>query len=540
MNRMITIFSILCLSTSLFAVSTQVKLSGTVTKTGGGLLTGVTVTVKSATTITSTTGADGKFLLTQAAPVSQLQSPELSALQFSIKGSAFVFTLTSRNGHGSVEVYSAIGKRSYSSNLGNVQSSTQSVALSAFVSGLNIVRVNMNGKSYYCSVFRAGNQLHMKDGASDVSTDVKQVLSKSSSLLAVSAVTYVDTLVAKKTGFTDKLLPITSYIDSNLVITMDSIVSGACTAPKAGTSKSNPLFTDVYTADPAVMVDNCTFYITCGHDQGTSGFDLREWYLLKSTDMVNWTKSTPMKLSVFSWTNANAWAGQMIHAKNGKYYWYVPINDIVYSQDRMAIGVAVADSPEGPWKDALGKPLVNDSLEMATFGGTNIDGTPHTIDPTVFIDDDGQAYLQYGGFWTMVTAKLNPDMISFNGKLTITTPLDYFESPYLIKRNNIYYEIYARNGANPTRIDYATSTSPMGPWTWKGMILDTLPRVAGQDAATNHAGVGEFAGQWYIVYHVSNGPNGGLTYKREVALDKLTFNADGSIKPVTPSSGISF
>jgi beta-xylosidase len=256
--------------------------------------------------------------------------------------------------------------------------------------------------------------------------------------------------------------------------------------------------------------------------------------------MVNWTRTMPMNLKTFAWTNANAWAGQMIKAKNGKYYWYVPINDIVHSKDRMAIGVAVADSPEGPWKDALGKPLINDSLEMSTWGITNIDQTPHTIDPTVFIDDDGQAYLQYGGFWKMVTVKLNPDMITLSGKLTETTPYDYFESPYLIKRNKIYYEIYARGAANPTTIDYATSNSPMGPWTHRGTILAAMPKVAGQDETTNHAGVAEFAGQWYIVYHVSNGPNGGGTYRREVAIDKLTFNADGTIKPVTPSAALSF
>jgi Glycosyl hydrolases family 43 len=314
--------------------------------------------------------------------------------------------------------------------------------------------------------------------------------------------------------------------------------TGACTPPKAGTSKSNPIYTDVYTADPAVMVDNCTFYIACGHDQGTGGFVLNEWFLLKSTDMVTWTRTTPMSLKNFTWTNANAWAGQMIKAKNGKYYWYVPINNT--GNDRMAIGVAVADAPEGPWKDALGKPLIDDALEMSTFGITNIDQTTHTIDPTVFIDDDGQAYLQYGGFWSMATVKLNPDMITLAGKLTMTTPPNYFESPYLIKRNNVYYEIYAAGSANPTTIDYATSTSPMGPWTRKGTILPIMPKVSGQDEPTNHAGVAEFAGQWYIVYHVSNGPSGGGTYKREVAIDKMDFNSDGSIKPVTPSPALSF
>ena len=140
----------------------------------------------------------------------------------------------------------------------------------------------------------------------------------------------------------------------------------------------------------------------------------------------------------------------------------------------------------------------------------------------------------------MVTAKLNSDMISISGKLVESTPDNYFESPYLVKNGNLYYEIYAAGSANPTTIDYATSSSPMGPWTRKGTVLPTMTKVAGQDEPTNHAGVGKFAGQWYIAYHVSNGPNGGGTYKREVAIDKMTFNSDGTIKPVTPSTGLTF
>jgi hypothetical protein len=312
--------------------------------------------------------------------------------------------------------------------------------------------------------------------------------------------------------------------------------SGSCTPPKAGTSKTNPLFTDQYTADPGAMVDNCTFYIACGHDEGSTGFIMKEWFVLKSTDMVTWTKTVAMKLSTFAWADANAWAGQMIRGKNGKYYWYVPVNE---RGGGMAIGVAVADNPEGPWKDALGKALINDASEMANWNFTKDSDTPYTIDPTVFVDDDGQAYLQYGGFWRLVTMKLNTDMISINGKMVESTPSGYFESPYLTKRNNVYYEIYAAD-KNPATIDYATATNPMGPWTRKGTVLNALPQVTGQDAPTNHAAVAEFAGEWYIVYHVSNGPNGGGTYRREVAIDKLTFNTDGSIKLVTPSSALSF
>jgi beta-xylosidase len=222
--------------------------------------------------------------------------------------------------------------------------------------------------------------------------------------------------------------------------------------------------------------------------------------------------------------------------KAGKYYWYVPVNE---AGSGMAIGVAVADSPEGPFKDALGKALVDDAFEMSNMGFRTPSDTVYTIDPTVFIDTDGQAYLHYGGFGRLVMAKLNADMISINGKMQEVSPQDFFEAPFLIKRNTKYYEIYAA-GINPASIDYATSNSPLGPWTYGGRILDPLANVAGQDAATSHPGVAEFAGQWYLVYHLSNGPNGGGTYRREVAIDKLSFNANGSIQKVVPTSGLSF
>jgi hypothetical protein len=512
--------------TLLWSATPVIQLSGTVTRTTGGTaLSGVALSLVGQTS-TATSGTDGKFRISNVSTgLRGLHSPA-RPLDLSVESRDLVVASAMGAGAGRIEAYTMDGTRILETGL---EGTSLRIPASRLAPGLNRLVIRMDGSVQEARVLRIHDGLVLDRSASS-----------SGSALARTAAAAVDTLVASKTGFVSKRTPVAAYVDSNLAITLDSSTSTTCPTPVAGTSKSNPIFTDVYTADPAVMVDNCTFYIQCGHDQGTTGFDLREWYLLKSTDMVTWTRTTPMNLKTFAWTNANAWAGQMIHAKNGKYYWYVPINDIVHSQDRMAIGVAVADSPEGPWKDALGKPLVDDSLEMATWNITNIDQTPHTIDPTVFIDDDGQAYFQYGGFWTMVSAKLNPDMISFAGPLTKTTPLDYFESPYLVKRNNIYYEIYAHGAANPTTIDYATSSSPMGPWTHKGTILDTMPRVAGQDAPTNHAGVGLFAGQWYIVYHVSNGPNGGGTYKREVAIDKLNFNTDGTIQKVTPSSALKF
>jgi beta-xylosidase len=311
--------------------------------------------------------------------------------------------------------------------------------------------------------------------------------------------------------------------------------SGNCTPPAPGSRGTNPLFTDQYTADPAPFVDGCTFYIDCGHDEGNTGFVMREWFLLSSTDMVHWTKQVALRLSDFSWANANAWAGQMVK-KGSKYYWYVPVNQ---RGAGMAIGVAVADSPQGPFTDAIGKALVDDAFEMSNMGFARPENTVFTIDPTVFVDDDGQAYLQYGGFGRLVVTKLGDDMTSISGTMRESTPRGFFEAPFLFKRNGTYYVVYAA-GQNPATIDYATSANPLGPWTYGGRILDTLPNVPGQDAATSHSGVAEFGGQWYLVYHLSNGPNGGGTYRREVAVDKMTFNGDGTIQKIVPSSGVSF
>lgn len=313
-------------------------------------------------------------------------------------------------------------------------------------------------------------------------------------------------------------------------------VTGPCQGPAIGTKGSNPIAPHLFTADPAVLVHDCTFYITAGHDEGTYGFVMRDWYILSSADMVNWSDNggPKLSLSVFSWADANAWAGQMVE-RNGRFYWYVPINE---RGGGMAIGVAVADSPLGPFRDAIGAPLVNDAVEMRAFNYAQANQTVYTIDPTVFVDSDGQAYLAYGGFGRMVTVALSDDMISLKGQMVEQTPRGFFEAPYLTKRNAVYYMVYAA-GSNPATIDYATSGSPMGPWQYRGRILDALQGLPGQDAPTSHPAIAEFAGQWYLVYHLSNGPGGG-TYRRQVAVDKLTFNADGTIQKVTPSSGVSF
>jgi beta-xylosidase len=165
----------------------------------------------------------------------------------------------------------------------------------------------------------------------------------------------------------------------------------------------------------------------------------------------------------------------------------------------------------------------------------------------VYVDDDGKATMHYGSFGRVVHVTLGDDMISVTGtmkevNLGCINASDgktcFFEAAYLTKRNGKWYEIYAA-GSNPAAINYSMADNPAGPWVAKGRILDPLPTTS-TDGATNHSGVAEIAGQWYIVYHVSNGPNGGGTYHREVAIDKLNFNADGTIQKVVPSSGLTF
>ncbi len=156
--------------------------------------------------------------------------------------------------------------------------------------------------------------------------------------------------------------------------------SPACTiALLPGLARAdNPIVQHIYTADPAPMVHDGRVYLYTGHDEdGSTYFTMRDWRVFSSADMVNWTDhGTPMSLATFAWADANAWAGHVI-ARNGKFYWYVPVRQ--RSNGQMVIGVGVADSPTGPFRDALGRPLVGNG----------------EIDPHAFIDDDGQAYLYW-------------------------------------------------------------------------------------------------------------------------------------------------
>ncbi|MDI1466218.1 family 43 glycosylhydrolase [Catellatospora sp. KI3] len=299
-----------------------------------------------------------------------------------------------------------------------------------------------------------------------------------------------------------------------------SLACLAVVAPRTAHA-DNPIVQHIYTADPAPLVYNGRVYLYTGHDEDNSTyFTMRDWRVWSSADMVNWTDhGSPMSLSTFSWAGSDAWAGQAVY-RNGKFYWYVPVR---MSNGTQAIGVGVADSPTGPFRDALGRPLIQGS----------------EIDPTVYIDTDGQAYLYYGNprLWYV---RLNADMISYSGSPTqipLTTsafgtrsgdanrPTLYEEGPWFYKRNNLYYMVFAAKCCSEF-IAYSTSTGPTGPWTYRGTVMPTQG-----GSFTNHPGVIDFNGGSYFFYHNGALPGGG-GYTRSVAVEKFNYNSDGTIPTI--------
>ena len=274
----------------------------------------------------------------------------------------------------------------------------------------------------------------------------------------------------------------------------------------------NPVVQTKFTADPAPMVYRDTVYLYTSHDEDDAqGFTMRNWMCYTTQDMVNWIDHGIIAgLSTFRWANQNndAWAPQCIE-RDGKFYLYVP----VHQGGGNVIGVAVADNPFGPFKDPLGKPLIPQG------GGY--------IDPTVFIDDDGQAYL-YWGHTNPWYVKLNKDMISYSGDImrAEAKPRTYQEGPWLYKHAGHYYLAFASTCC-PEGIGYSMSDSPTGPWVFKGSIMDGDKRSDG-----NHPGIIDFKGKSYVF---------GFNYKlnweiaptkherRSVCVTEMTYNPDGTI-----------
>lgn len=296
------------------------------------------------------------------------------------------------------------------------------------------------------------------------------------------------------------------------------------TTIKKESSINNPIITDKYTADPAALVHDDTVYLYVGHDQAPidkNFYEMNEWLVYSSTDLVNWTEHpVPLKPSDFEWAAHSAWAAEVIE-KDGKFYWYVTVEHATIHGK--SIGVAVANSPIGPFKDAIGKALITNNM---TTKNTQISWDD--IDPTVFIDDDGQAYLFWGNtacYW----AKLKDNMIELDGEIHTVDLPNFTEAPWIHKRGEWYYLSYAYQF--PEKTAYAMSKSITGPWEYKGILNE----LAG-NTNTNHQAIIEYQNNWYFIYHTGGiQPHGG-SFRRSVCIDKLNYNEDGTMKRVVMTS----
>jgi hypothetical protein len=294
------------------------------------------------------------------------------------------------------------------------------------------------------------------------------------------------------------------------------VVASAVTGPgQAGAA--NPVIADRFVADPSAHVFNGRMYLYLTDDETNSGkyWDSKSWRSYSSADLVDWNDHGDVfSVSGFSWASQYAWAPEAAE-RNGRYYLYLPV-------DRTKIGVATSASPTGPFTDARGNPLVDKARD------SNVGDEP--IDPMVFTDSDGQSYLYFGTRKPKVV-RLGADMTSTTGPITdvtVTGATQYGEAPYLHKVGDTYYFSYSTGW--PGQIHYATASSPMGPFTYRGVVLDYV------NVSTNHHSIVQYQGDWYVVYH-KNARAGGGEYKRSVVMDRLHYNADGTIRTVVQTAG---
>ena len=299
----------------------------------------------------------------------------------------------------------------------------------------------------------------------------------------------------------------------------------------------NPILSDgeFYSTDPAPIVVGDTLYILTGRDEapkGVNDFVMNEWQVLSTTDVKsgNWNFYPhflrPEKL--FAWAEpGRAYAGQIIQGVDKRFYLYAPVLQANCGKgDCFGVGVAVSDSPLGPWLDAHpAGPIVSQSAA----GGNTI----QNIDPTPFVDDDGRVYLYWGTFGQLRAIELNSDMVTPKGdQIKVPGLTGFFEAAWLFKRNGTYYLAYADNDTRPEDgctqavyhacIGYGTASSPLGPWTYRGVVLPVV------SSTTSHPGFIQFKGKWYITYHTADAKDGGH-FRRSVAIDELTW--DDSVKP---------
>lgn len=282
-----------------------------------------------------------------------------------------------------------------------------------------------------------------------------------------------------------------------------------------------------YFADPTLKKFGDTYYVYATTDGSGAGFGPAQ--LWQSKDLRNWT------LMPMNWPDSHwIWAPDVMqNPKNGKYYY-------VYCQP-CQIHVGVGETPRGPWQNILGESeavLVPDRFVKNAI----------TLDGQTFIDDDGSVYM-YWGTWGIYdgfgcgAGKLTPDMKGFSETRLIpnTEATDFFEAPFVLKKDGVYYFMYSSGSCHDHtyRVQYATSDAPLGPYKYQGCILET--NSDGTIHGPGHHSVFQEDNDYYIVYHRHDNPHSNRGFHRQVCIDKLTFDKDGKILPVTAShTGIDF
>ncbi|MBO5436913.1 MAG: glycoside hydrolase family 43 protein [Thermoguttaceae bacterium] len=314
-----------------------------------------------------------------------------------------------------------------------------------------------------------------------------------------------------------------SFRIPSVISALSAVILTACTFLASSQTKAeNPIFPGWY-ADPEVIIYGDTYWI---YPTYSAPFNDQTFFdAFSSKDLVNWTKHEKiLTTKEVTWARRAMWAPSVLQ-KDGKYYFFFGAND-VHEGEIGGIGVAVADKPEGPYRDLLGKPLVNDIVNGA-----------QPIDQYVFLDDDGQYYLIYGGWRHCNIAKLKDDFTGFipfeDGTIfKEITPKNYVEGPCVFKKNGKYYFMWSEGGwTGPNYcVAYAISDSLFGPHERIGKIIESdlnVARGSGHHSVMNIPGTDE----WYVVYHrrpltETHGNH------RCTCIEKMEFNPDGTIKPV--------
>jgi hypothetical protein len=287
----------------------------------------------------------------------------------------------------------------------------------------------------------------------------------------------------------------------------------------------NPFITDQFTADPTARVFNGRIYVFPSHDiparpgRGRAGwFVMEDYHVFSSANLTDWTDhGVIVKQTKVDWvdsTGFNMWAPDCIE-RNGKYYFYFPAGMKASIGRGSSVGVAIADNPAGPYIP-FPEPI------------RNVRG----IDPCVFIDKDGQAYL-YWAQGNIYAARLKENMTELASDPVIIGDLPQAglkEGPFLFERNGIYYMTYPHVQNKIERLEYAISSNPMGPFKITGVIMDESPT----GCWTNHQSVVEFNNQWYLFYH-HNDLSPKFDKNRSIRVDSLFFNNDGTIRKVIPT-----